>query len=377
MTARYFEIVSKPRDNPLAFVQPVDFVLRPGPEVDPRLVVDHRHLSLYCLDPDERRVLFVETAPDADLYTAPFLYQAQFEAARRVIGVSYETLHDLAASVRVAPSRLSLIYSVGRCGSTLVSRAFQAADRVVSFAEPDVYSQILSLRAEDGSNAAEEADLVRSCTRILCHHAAATTGGDRWVMKLRGFCTELADVFAAELPDANVLFLYRRAETWLPSAGRAFGFLEPEALEHMAEIQAFFAQMSPRIRAFGRKRDRTITGVELLACMWLSVMDRGIALQQARRPVFAVRYEDLRRSPRAVIEAMFGFCGVEVGDSAALDAILARDSQEGSAVSRDAVEAVPVTVSPEQIRELVAFLRIEAPDIPPDIVLPGSYVPVG
>ena len=37
-----------------------------------------------------------------------------------------------------------MVQSTGRCGSTLVSHAFAAADNVMSFAEPDVYYQLTS-----------------------------------------------------------------------------------------------------------------------------------------------------------------------------------------------------------------------------------------
>src|SRR3712207_7974264 len=58
----------------------------------------------------------------------------------------------------------SLIYSTGRCGSTLVSRAFNQADSIISLSEPDVYTQIQARRAVDASRDTETSDLVRSCT---------------------------------------------------------------------------------------------------------------------------------------------------------------------------------------------------------------------
>jgi hypothetical protein len=70
--------------------------------------------------------------------------------------------------VQLDPRHSILIYSVCRCGSTLVSQALNQADGVVSFSEPDVYTQILMLREADGSSDPEVSALVRSCTKIIC-----------------------------------------------------------------------------------------------------------------------------------------------------------------------------------------------------------------
>lgn len=375
MTPLAFDIASRYRDDPLSFVQPVDFTLGAGVPVTAAFVRDHRHLSLYCLDHEQRRALFVELPPGADPYAAPFLYQAQFAHAHRVVAVPYPVLHALADEVEVDDGRLALIYSVGRCGSTLVSRAFHAVDTVVGLSEPDVHTQILRLRNE-GAPPDEVVALTRSCTRLLCHHASLSTGRMHHVLKLRGFCVELCDVLAEVVPDARIVFMYRGAAGWLRSAGRTFGFLHPDAAGNMAEIQAFFAGMSPRVAAFGRKHARTISPIELLACIWVSILDRGLALRRGGRPVLSVRYEDLAHAPRDTLDAVFRFCGVEVTDpdalGAALDDLLARDAQAGTTVARDEPGD---TVTDDHVAEMLAFLRADAPDVPPDVVVPGSYVP--
>ena len=99
--------------------------------------------TLYCLDFENRQAVFVETPPEYNLSRAPFLYQAQYELASRLVQIPFETLHRLAAEVVIDPTRLILIYSVGRCGSTLVSHAFNALEGVESISEPDVFTQML------------------------------------------------------------------------------------------------------------------------------------------------------------------------------------------------------------------------------------------
>src|SRR5205807_9559763 len=138
--ARALVIEGKLRTSPVSVASPHDFRVRDGGRTDPRVVLQQPNLSLYCLDFDHRQALFAETLPECDLSRAPFLYQAQYEAARRLIEVPSDILQCLAAEVAIDPSRLILIYSVGRCGSTLVSRAFSEVVGVDSISEPDVFS---------------------------------------------------------------------------------------------------------------------------------------------------------------------------------------------------------------------------------------------
>ena len=56
-----------------------------------------------------------------------------------------------------------MIYSVGRCGSTLLSKVFNQVDTVLSLSEPDVFSQIVGMRNPDRSNDEEVIGLLKAC----------------------------------------------------------------------------------------------------------------------------------------------------------------------------------------------------------------------
>lgn len=74
------------------------------------------------------------------------------------------------------------------------------------------------------------------------------------------------------------------------------------------------------------------------AVMWLSNMDRYLQLYASGVPMIAVRYEQLRAAPKAVLRHLFAYAGVTDSDSpsldAALDEVLTRDSQEGTAIAQ-------------------------------------------
>src|SRR5690349_1366224 len=168
MLAQQLIIERKVRDDPFGMASLDHFQYREGEAVDPRLVVEQSTISLYCLDHENQRAIFVETPPDVNLSHAPFYFQTQYDTAQRLIAVPYATLHALARDVHIEPTRIIMVYSTGRCGSTLISHALSQADGVYSFAEPDALTQLVSLRAFDGSNDAEVSALIHDCTKIMC-----------------------------------------------------------------------------------------------------------------------------------------------------------------------------------------------------------------
>ncbi len=326
MTARRLTIVGKTRNMPswpLACL--MDFEYREAEQVDPTIVVKQSTISLYCVDHEHKQAIFVELPSGVDLSLAPFYYQTQYEAAQSLIAVSYDTLHALAQDVAIDPSRIMLVYSTGRCGSTLVSHVLNQADGIYSFAEPDVFSQFVELREFDGSNDAEMAPLIRDCTKIMCA-AAQSVGALAWAFKFRGFGIELGDLFYQLFPSARVVFLYRGAISYSRSAVRAFRLFEPEMQEIMPHMQQVFSELLRPIAAYSSTHTAVISPLELNACMWVGVIARCLELQAQGVPMFCARYEELKTMPHAVLDAIFSYCGLTVSDGACVDSVLAQDS---------------------------------------------------
>ena len=74
MTAHRLVIDARTRPYPLALVGPRHFAYHEADTVDPRSVVGRPGVSLYCLEPQKRRALFVEAPPETDLFEAPFYF---------------------------------------------------------------------------------------------------------------------------------------------------------------------------------------------------------------------------------------------------------------------------------------------------------------
>jgi len=346
MQARALVIDRKLRTSPVALASPADFEVRDGGAFDARLLATDPRYSLYCVDPARRQALFAEVPAGCDVTAAPFLYQAQYEHAQRLVRVPYEVLHRLAAGIAPDPSRLVFIYSVGRCGSTLVSNAFGAVPGVESLSEPDVFTQLRDHWIAGGLEGKDKEKLLRSCLALQCAPGRAR-GATAWALKFRSNVMDLAPLLQSAAPGARVVFLYRNAVPWARSFLRFMGV---------------------------RDEATAATRLDFLARRWLAAMELALDLHRRGVGMFVARYEELEIAPLELITALLAWCGLADRDMGGLAAALARDSQEGSAVSRENLGGSGVDMTPELVARLQAIMRSYAPQIPADSVIPGTYL---
>lgn len=324
MSATVLEILEKTKPHPFVTAQPDNFAVRAGAQTDSHILLEHPHISLYCLDDSNQQAWFVETPPEVDLSQAPFYYNAQYEHALRLYTVPYPEFHQLAETLPAA--QVIYVHSIGRCGSTLISKALNAVDGVLSLSEPDIYTQLYFLRYLDGSRDAEYTRLLRSCTRFYGKNTPVLA------LKFRAMCIQMGDLLHNAVPSATHLFLYRHMQTWMRSIGLEY---RPPA-ERRAPVQEFPVHrrgMAPLSVPFAAEHGREANFIELAALSWLSMMEQYVALCEQGIPFLALRYEDIQAHPQAVLARVLEYCGL-AANVEGLDAVLAADSQEGTALSR-------------------------------------------
>jgi hypothetical protein len=375
VSAQRLEIKGRGRDNPNGLPGLEDFDTLAGESIPAENILALPHTSLYALDYPTQQAVFVETPPETDLSRAPFYYISQFEHALRLFTVPIETLHRLASDLTFDSSRLILIYSVGRSGSTLLSSAFAEVDGVVGLSEPDFYTQLVAFRQWDGSYDGPIRQLLQTCTRVLCKTPAGSPSPQGWALKLRSFGIELSDLFLAEFPDAKLIFLYRNAGTWTQSAARAFLDENYESPEYIANSIAWLRPVVSRVDRDLVTWDEIPTIGHVATLMWLSVMERWLALQAAGKPTLSIRFEDLIAQPEAAIQVVFDFCGLTDVNYRQVFKVLAQDSQAGTNLSRESLQAKKVILPENFLAEIQARLSAQPIINTPDFCVPGTWQP--
>lgn len=291
-----------------------------------RYILEQPNLYLYCLNDASRQAIFIEVPPEISPVDVPFYYQVVFEHALRLVAVSFDGLHRLAADVQPKPQHVVMIHNIGRCGSTLLHNAFNQMNEVVSLSEPD------------GSRDAELIELAQNCI-LLTFKSLVQDRTTACVVKMRNQAVEVIDLFYAAFPQASHIFMYRSAVDFVSSFYRLslkaqFVHDRPRH-EVVTQGQNYFNRHEIDIDRYLNSQVEMVTVVEQIALLWLLMMDRALTFHHRGIPMLTVRYEELTAQPEQTLEAVLRYCNLPAaGVNRALQAF-ERDAQAGTLLARD------------------------------------------
>jgi hypothetical protein len=377
MTARIHNVIAQ--RTPIGWANLDDFDLGPATAAPDRTVIDQPDWTLYGLDQARDLAVFTDLPDDTDLADSPFAYATQHRLARRVLTMS---LADLEAVADLAPPlpRVILIFSIGRCGSTLLSHALNTVPGVWCLSEPDIFSTLIlqhyHSRQRSDFPRAQVIRLIRACTRLQ-FRPPAHRQADVFAMKFRSQALFQADLYHQALPDAACLFLYRDALGWansIYSMMRQYGF--PDTLtgpDRALTWSIFTAASDPAPLA--QVIDLTAPEVPMelaLGPAWSCNMAEYTRHLSAGVPFLALRYNEFNRDREASIAHMLHHCGLDAGFAATALHAFERDSQSGTHLSR---EVTTERLSPDRLDRLAAVMSRLPGFSAPDLILPDVYSP--
>jgi hypothetical protein len=266
----------------ISISQPTDFVLDAGHPVDLSRMYDS-DVSPYCFDFDDGKLFCVSTP---DISGATFFYQAQRQHARSVVKVPFDALPEAKASP-------TLMYSIGRCGSTLLNKALEVAG-VRAVSEPDFYTQAACRQPRDPS------------LRLVLGRAAQLL--PHTLVKLRAECNYAPLLIAGAFRAPRVMYVLRDPVDWAAS------------LRRLSQNTVDPGETAATLRALLGALDRLTQHYAVRICY----------------------YEDFRNLTEGYVNDLLAWMGADARVSQAeLVDVAGKDAQEGTVVSRAAVKSVP------------------------------------
>lgn len=294
--AERLDLSLRPDVDVYGFVSMDDFDSSPAsaePLEDARLYALRKAMVPYAVDWRRRCMLFTLHLERDFAANHAFLYQAQRDQAGQGVTVGFDALEALFPAPVARPT---FIFSVGRCGSTLAADLLDAMD-VASASEPGVYEQLVDGHRRSWLNRRDRARVIRATTHALCAFM-----GEPLAIKLRAQCTMVAQEIAAATQGRCAMIL-RALEPWAMSTYRTFGHWPDNAPNELAWRYA------NAVKAFH-------------------------ALARAGRDPQLVWYEDMRRDPATLLQAVGAEEPLTEPQRQALAATYRRDSQEGLSIGR-------------------------------------------
>jgi hypothetical protein len=326
-----------------------DFALGDSEAFDSSRLVSDPRISLYALDFERNSACFVELAPAVALETKPFFYLAQFNEATHLIAIPLDEIEALAARVEVDDSRLVFIQSVGRCGSTLVSRVFESMGSVRSLSEPDAFTNLVRWR---GSALAPDSVIRRiadSCVRLCCKPLAGSEAPSFVAIKFRSQCIEIDDLLSDAFPAAKHLYLTREPFSWLDSSYRAF--IDPQKVDdndYRSWIEDTFGALHPLIQG------EVVEGKPMPAWKasllhWIANSETFRKFQNKGISYLVADFSEIRSDGMETISRILDYCAIPIADLSVIEECLSRDSQKGSGFDQTLINN-PVKRMPDEMR---------------------------
>jgi hypothetical protein len=255
-------------------------------------------------------------------------------------------------------SKLILIHSMGRCGSTLASKIFAQVPGVINMSEPDALTQLVAARFMQPDKHAELKMLLDVSIRLLCKTPVPTA----WVIKGRSWIIQLGDWLQELYPHTKNLYLYRAAESWIKSNVNAFAdetrLSTEQLLQYENEVRGWMQFVVPLIAQYDPNQHLSATG--LLSLGWMENMEHYTELYRAGIEMLAIPYTSWKQDSRRTALSMLDYCGCRPDDLTAVEETLAKDSQAGSVVSQDAVQQKTAGIQLFDLAELNRHLQSHA-----------------
>lgn len=174
-------------------------------------------ITPYCFDYTNDNFVFVDNGKTSS--DACFLYQGQYRSATKTILVKRNYLVNYLFSNKCSITLKPLIIlSIGRCGSTLLSRLTNEAG-YADYSEPDIFC----LR-DTKLNHLRFADILRCSVESMARHAGKESNSIS--IKLRSFSCRSAKYYIEALPESKFIFLVRNLTDWSRSFISKFNFTD-------------------------------------------------------------------------------------------------------------------------------------------------------
>ncbi len=343
--ADFYTITARDKELPVAAPTPQDFTLATDGSGDPERLLSEPGWSPYCYD--GTHVWFVRVT-DVDLAAVPFVFMTQFEQADAVARLSPVELISLTDPLPIP--QMAMIYSIGRCGTTLANHVLNASPDVWCLSEADTFDQVPKFGGD--------AVTLRALARF---HFAIRSKPDATILGIKYRSQSLFHLneINAAFPNAHNLFMYRDAVGWGNSFYAFADKLGAKAPYDPAIIGFMWELMvrEPVSEAIARHPEFHGNAVEpgtVFALLWQKHLQAFSDARAKGVTITPLRYNELLSQSETAIAEMFRILGVPQIPLDAAMAAFEKDSQEGTIMGRS---DAPARMTADQIAVLHDTLR--------------------
>lgn len=340
------------------------------------VLADVSHAAMpYCICPATRSITLVQHELGFSPTEAPFMFVGQRQCVKRIIAVPWQDAADVAETLPEAKDigPVLLIQMTGRCGSTVLTKAFEWLDvGCQSLSEPDFIADVHEMLEQGLCTREEAVKTLRSAVLMLVHQRRqAHPDKPIVIIKNRTLAATWrhCELMPEALPEVKQLFQWRTVEDVIGSFNAAaesnmVSSMTQFLAKHNMDGMLWPLNGSPAVhwmqRAARAMREDPLlalpglTSLELDAHSFasygalgfltlMSILDSHIAIAMAGRGLWAhtLKYEDLMERKSTAVRELLEVLGWLrfVPNPAALgtpeaDQVFLRDAHAGGGLAK-------------------------------------------
>ena len=295
-------------------------------------IILNDNISLYSVN--KKEAIFVDCG-NIDVFDSihdAFVYNTQFRHAANLITVPIESLHQIAQEISIPKIPIIHLANHGRCGSTLITKMFEAMPNSLSMSEPNAYTDLAEI-SRKGRLA--RSDLVKLCYSIsLCILKHASTRKSEVVfLKGQNIVAYVTDIMAEALPSIKQVFMYRDPLPTLRSWEKLY--IGNKWLPPTVGLVKLWAGIGHNelLKRYPAYPFHYISDLELaskFSLFWIVGIATFNELVSQGYKIRSLKYEDLLEDPETTIKALFHYAGLPDDRLPDVREVMNKDSQKGT-----------------------------------------------
>ena len=350
VTWRYYDIIRQLRSNTyersaqvckillrhkgqiyMEFSSKSDFIFVHKDFCHPCIILND-NISLYSVN--KKEAIFVDCG-NIDVFDSihdAFVYNTQFRHAVNLITVPIESLHQIAKEMPLPKIPIIHLANHGRCGSTLITKMFEAVPNSLSMSEPNAYTDLAEL-SRKGRLARSE--LVKLCYSIsLCIFKHASTRKSEVVfLKGQNVVTYVTDIMAEALPSIKQVYMYRDPLPTMRSWEKLYiaNKWSPPTV-NIVKLWAGIGHndLLKRYPVYPFHYINDLDFISKISLTWIAGVAAFNELVSQDYTIKSLRYEDLLEDPETTIKALFHYAGLPDYRLPDVREVMNKDSQKGT-----------------------------------------------
>jgi len=301
----------------------------------PRHVLAER-FSLYCLTEDE--AVFVN-CEEFDIFDSKyaFAYDTQFNNASQVITMPMSSFLLISKQITMPDVPVLHLANHGRCGSTLLTKLFEAIPNSLSISEVNGFTHVAEMSLKNGVEDYNRLkQICQSVVMFTLKHAVARKSSFV-LIKCQSSAVYITDMMISTVPSIKQVFMYRQPVQFVQSYEKlmAVNKWDPPSDEICCywggignhKILPNACQQLPSAKV------KTLSTFARWAIVWITGVAAYDQLIKKGVDMKSLKYEHLLEKPSETLTALFHYVGIPLSLMPSLDKVFSKDSQVGTPFS--------------------------------------------